>query len=83
MYLANDMTDYEKLGIDPVGVKPFEDGLRTDGSSGTWEWWYFDAHLDNGAKLVVVFYTKPNTMPHLPLSPFIRIALELPDGRSV
>ena len=83
MYLVNDMTDYEKLGIDPVGVKPFEDGLRTDGSSGTWEWWYFDAHLDNGAKLVVVFYTKPNTMPHLPLSPFIRIALELPDGRSV
>ncbi|OOS02358.1 lipocalin-like domain-containing protein [Moraxella cuniculi] len=84
MYLADRSEDYQRLGIDPMVVQPFEDGMRIEGASeGTWEWWYFDAHLNNGAKMVVVFYTKPNTMPHLPLSPFIRISLELPDGRSL
>jgi hypothetical protein len=23
-----------------------EDGIRTSGEKGTYEWWYFDAHLD-------------------------------------
>jgi hypothetical protein len=39
-------------------IKPWEDGMRIGGSPGTYEWWYFDAHLDDGAKLVVVFLTK-------------------------
>ncbi|CAK6481356.1 lipocalin-like domain-containing protein [Peribacillus castrilensis] len=83
MRLANSAKDYQQLGIDPVIVKSFEDGMRMDGAEGTYEWWYFDAHLDNGAKMVVVFFTKPYTMPHLPLSPFIRLNIELPDGRSI
>ena len=29
---------------------------RTKGAPGTYEWWYFDARLDDGAKLVVVFF---------------------------
>ncbi len=83
MRLADRPEDYQRLGIDPVIVQPFEDGMRMEDAKGTYEWWYFDAHLDNGAKMVVVFFTKPYTMPHLPLSPMIRINLELPDGRSV
>lgn len=72
--------DYTRLGIEPRAIKPREDGLRTDGSPGTFEWWYFDAHLDDGAKLVVVFYTKEFTDIDRPLTPAIRIDLTLPDG---
>jgi hypothetical protein len=64
-------------------IKPSEDGMRTGGASGTYEWWYFDAHLDDSAKLVVVFLTKEFTDLDKPLSPAIRIDLTLPDGTAV
>src|SRR2546423_3288344 len=51
--------DYTRLGIDPSPIAAHEDGMRTDGGKGSYEWWYFDAHLDDGSTLVVVFYTKP------------------------
>ncbi|MFZ0887719.1 MAG: hypothetical protein WA005_04640 [Candidatus Binataceae bacterium] len=81
--LADRASDYSRLGIDPVDVAAFEDGLRTDGARGGYEWWYFDAHLDDGAKLVVVFYTKTPLKPGGPLAPMITISLDLPDGRSI
>ena len=74
---------YARIGIDPDVIKPWEDGMRTDGSPGTFEWWYFDAHLDDGAKLVVVLLTKDFTNLKQPLSPMIRIDLTRPDGTSV
>lgn len=82
MRLADRASDYGRLGIDPVDVAAFEDGLRTDGASGNFEWWYFDTHLDDGAKLVVGFYTKPPVEPGGPLAPMVTISLDLPDGRS-
>lgn len=72
--------DYSTLGIEPHAIKPWEDALRTEGSAGTYEWWYFDAHLDDGAKLVVVFFTKEFTDIDRPLAPAIRLELTLPDG---
>jgi hypothetical protein len=75
--------DYARIGIAPRAIKPWEDGMRTDGAPGTYEWWYFDAHLDDGAKLVVVFLTKEMTALKRPLSPSIRIDLTLPDGTAV
>ncbi|MCW2795473.1 hypothetical protein [Nocardioides sp.] len=75
--------DYKVLGIYPRLVKPWEDGLRTDGGPGSFEWWYFDAHLDDGAKLVVVFSTKEFTAIDRPLAPTVRIDLTLPDGTTV
>ena len=57
--------------------------MRTDGSRGTYVWWYFDAHLDDVAKLVVVFLTKEFADINKPLSPAIRIDLTLPDGTVV
>jgi CrtC N-terminal lipocalin domain len=75
--------DYARIGIEPRLIKPWEDGMRTDGSRGTYEWWYFDAHLDDGAKLVVVFFTKGITELSQPLIPMIRIDLTRPDGTSV
>jgi hypothetical protein len=74
--------DYARFAIARDTIAPWEDGARTDGGSGTYEWWYFDAHLDDGTKLVVVFMNKEMTASHKPLAPLIRINLDLPDGRS-
>jgi Diels-Alderase family protein len=79
--LAGKPADYQKLAIDPVEVATFEDGQRIGTEKGRYEWWYFDAHLDNGATVVVVFYTKPNVSPNGPLAPRITINLTLPDGQ--
>ena len=79
--LAGRPADYQKLGINPVEVAQFEDGQRIGTEKGRYEWWYFDAHLDDGATVVVVFYTKPNVSPNGPLAPRITINLTLPDGR--
>jgi hypothetical protein len=81
--LGSTPDDYARIGVEPRVIKPWEDGMRTDGSRGTYEWWYFDAHLDDGAKLVVVFLTKEFTDLNKPLGPVVRIDLTLPDGRSV
>src|SRR5437588_10372237 len=80
--LGSTPEDYNRIGIKPDDVLPWEDGARTDGGPGTWEWWYFDANLDDGAKLVVVFSTKSFTDIERPLAPTIRIDLDLPDGTS-
>ncbi|MDR0817615.1 MAG: hypothetical protein LBN35_03150 [Clostridiales Family XIII bacterium] len=79
--LAGEPKDYEKLGISKGTVAPWEDGSRTDGGSGSYEWWYFDAHLDDGTKLVIVFYTKRMMKTNSPLSPYVTIDLDTPDGR--
>jgi hypothetical protein len=82
-HLGNTPDDYARIGVEPRTIKLWEDGMRTDGSRGTYEWWYFDANLDDGAKLVVVFLTKDFTAIKKPLSPAIRIDLTLPDGTSI
>ncbi|MDH6236678.1 hydroxyneurosporene dehydrogenase [Cryobacterium sp. CG_9.6] len=82
--LANTPADYTRLGLDSTAIAPFEDGLRSDPArAGSYEWWYFDATLDNGAKLVVGFYTKNPAAPKAGLAPFVTINLDLPDGRSL
>ena len=75
--------DYERLGLSKDAVAPWEDGARTDGGRGSFEWWYFDAHLDDGTALVVMFMDKDVTEPHKPLDPLVRINLDLSDGRSL
>src|ERR1700736_3095721 len=80
--IASEDTDYERLGLARDVVAPWEDGARTDNRRGTYEWWYFDAHLDDGSTLVVVFMNKDFASPNDPLTPTIRIDLDLADGRS-
>src|ERR1700686_2290411 len=79
--MANSPEDYKRLGLSPTSIEPWEDGARTDDSAGTYEWWYLDAHLADGAKLVVVFMNKDIADPQKPLSPLLRLELDLPDGR--
>jgi len=80
--LASSPADFARFGLDPAAVAPWEDGARTDNRPGTYEWWYFDAHLDDGSTLVVVFMNKDLATPKRPLSPILRLNLDLPDGRS-
>src|SRR5579864_7640942 len=79
--MANSDADYERLGLSRTLIEPWEDGARTDNPAGSYEWWYFDAHLADGAKLVVVFMNKDVAEPQKPLSPLLRLELDLPDGR--
>jgi hypothetical protein len=60
---AGSDADYERLGLTRHDIKAWEDGARTDDRPGTYEWWYFDAHLEDGAKLVVVFMDKDLATP--------------------
>src|SRR5689334_21376988 len=78
--LAAQPADFARLGLAPDAVAPWEDGRRTSGGPGTYEWWYFDAHLDDGAKVVIVFYTKPVTDVGRPLTPQVAFTLDRPDG---
>ncbi|HEY6781599.1 MAG TPA: hydroxyneurosporene dehydrogenase [Candidatus Dormibacteraeota bacterium] len=79
--MADTPDDYARFGLSSTSIEPWEDGARTDDSAGTYEWWYFDAHLDDGAKLVIAFLNKDLAQPQKPLSPLLRIDLDLPDGQ--
>src|SRR5713226_5522609 len=79
--MANPPADYERLGLSPISIAPLEVVALTDDFAGTSVWWYFAAHLTNGAKLVVSFMNKDIATPQKPLSPLLRLNLDLPDGR--
>lgn len=79
--LAAKSEDYEKLGIIPGIPAAREDGLRTDGKKGSFEWWYFDSKLDDGSNLVIVFFTGPMTAKNTDgFAPSVKIELTRPDG---
>jgi CrtC N-terminal lipocalin domain len=80
--MASQPQDFARLGLSPTSIEPWEDGARTDDAPGTYEWWYFDAHLADGSKLVITFMNKDIAEPQKPLSPLLRINLDLADGRS-
>lgn len=75
---ADTPEDYATLGIQRGRVEAFEDGMRTEGGSGGYEWWYFDSHLSDGSSLVIVFYTKPQLDPEGKLAPFATLELDRP-----
>lgn len=80
--LAGTPADYRKYGLSETVAK-WEDGARTDNRPGTYEWWYFDSHLDDGSILVIVFQNKDFTNPKKGLDPLLRLDLTLPDGRVI
>jgi hypothetical protein len=53
---ADKPEDFAKLGILPGRVETFEDGMRTEGGPGGYEWWYFDSHLHDGSSLLIFFH---------------------------
>ncbi|MFC9357902.1 hydroxyneurosporene dehydrogenase [Rhodococcus sp. NPDC057014] len=79
-YQGCDAKDYQNLGLTGDNVEAWEDGLRTDPDGAGFEWWYFDAHFDDGSTLVIVFSTKPMLSPELPLTPRVTVNFDRPDG---
>jgi len=74
--------DYQRMGLSRTGIDIWEDGLRTDGGEGTFEWWYFDAKLGDGSTIVVVFYTKNMLDISTPMAPFVSVSMTDPDGKT-
>lgn len=66
-------------GLDAIPA-PWEDGLRADTGPGNFEWWYFDAHFEDGSTAVVVFNTKPIVSRMQPLTPQVYLTITRPDG---
>ena len=54
--------------------------MRTHGGKGSFEWWYFDAHLTDGSKIVIVFYTKPMTDINRPVAAYATFNIDYADG---
>jgi hypothetical protein len=75
--------DFAKLGIRPGDVEAFEDGMRTQGGPGGYEWWYFDSHLGDGSSLVIVFFTKGLLNPGGKLAPFVTVDIGRPGRPSL
>lgn len=80
VFLASSDDYYKKLGLSKSTIEPWEDGMRTSGKKGTYEWWYFDATLDDGSTLIINFYTKSPIRTNRPLEPTIIFELNRPDG---
>jgi len=76
--LADRDDDYARLGLQRGHVEQWEDGMRTSGGPGSYEWWYFDAHLDDGSSLVITFYTKWLLKPKGPEAPMVTVDLDRP-----
>jgi hypothetical protein len=79
--------DYDRFKIAKGDIAPWEDGFRTSpGGAGTFEWWYFDAVLDDGSTLVINFMVKDIRGPrgvHQPPAPVVTFELDRADGTHV
>jgi hypothetical protein len=64
-------------------VELWEDGFRTHPDRKEFEWWYFDAHLNDGSTIVVVFLTKGLLNPNAPFEPQVTLTITTPDGRKI
>jgi len=72
----------EELGLKNE-IQLFEDGCRTEEKSGNYEWWYFDSRMNDGSKLVIVFYTKPVTSFSAKFQPAASLNYTAPDGTEI
>ncbi len=79
--LASTPMDYQKLGLTKE-VALWEDGHRTSGKFGEYEWWYFDGKMDDGSSLVIVYYTQPVTAIAPSYSPSVTFSL-VKDGKHI
>lgn len=79
--LMNQKEDYEKLHINPHVVEQWEDGQRETWKKNRWEWWYFDAMLDDGSVVVIQFLAKSAAAAWKNTAqPTIIFQITLPDG---
>ena len=79
--LLDQPADFERFNLNPNQVELWEDGRRNTAKKGAWEWWYFDALLDDGSQLVIQFFPKAPRNPQVADLPMYHYTLTLPDGR--
>lgn len=79
--LASSQMDYQKLKLQKE-VTLWEDGHRTNGKFGEYEWWYFDGKMEDGSNLVIVYYTQPVTAIAPNYTPSITFSLTK-DGKQI
>jgi hypothetical protein len=82
-WLASSDAEFKDLKFQKGSVEKWEDGMRTTGESGTYEWWYFDGKLADGSTMVVGFYTKLLTNLQHGLEPVIMVNIDFEDGSKV
>lgn len=82
-HMARTPEAHQRLGLEVDHIAAWEDGLRTDTAPGSYEWWYFDAHLDDGSSLVIGFYTKNPITPDHPLDPIVSVDLDRPGAETL
>jgi hypothetical protein len=76
--------NYAKYNLNESNIpEKWEDGIRTSGEKGTYEWWYFDAHLDDGSTIVIVFFTKFMTNINKSLTPLVTLNIDKADGTKI
>lgn len=74
---------YNRLGLKKGKPEAWEDGMRTSGGKGTYEWWYTDAEFEDGTTIVVVFFTKYGFNIQGPAQPTVTIEITMPDNSSI
>ena len=95
MRLLTRPEDYTRIGVKQESIEVWEDGRRTDDGTGEFEWWYFDAIMDDGTKVVVNFNShmddimKTTVEQHIPPEArkvgdvrFLRVRVTEPDGKT-
>jgi hypothetical protein len=83
VYIASSDGEYDRLAIKRDTVEPWEDAMRTDGQSGSYEWWYSDFIFSDGTTVVVSFYSKFLFDTDGSALPLVTINIVYPDGREV
>ena len=75
-----DALQRERLQVTP---EIWEDGLRIDPQPGNFEWWYFDAHFDDGSTAVINFFTKSPLDRSSRLNPGVSVSITRADGKKL
>lgn len=73
--------DYKKFGINPDKVEVWEDGLRgvKKPTVSEWEWWYFDAIMEDGTSVVIQFLNPAVILPSHPSA--VNFQITTSDGK--
>lgn len=82
VFLAKSINHYKQLGINKE-IEIWEDGMRSTGGCGTYEWWYFDAEYSDGTKVVVIFYTKDGFDVRGLGNPTASLEVTFPNGEKI
>ena len=81
--IASSSADYTNLNLKQEMVESWEDAMRTNGKSGSFEWWYADYTFSDGTTVVVAFYTKMVFDTYGASLPMVTINIVQPDGTEI